>query len=106
MQEAIFIHTFKKLYFVYKFVRKKYFYFELSEILIYKYIYKFVYEVHVTICQILTKNEFVFASCAKVFKYQICLKFVQWEPSCSMLMDGWTGRHYKTFSHFRKSAKS
>ena len=49
--------------------------------------------------QILMKASFVNIF-EKVLKYRISCKSVQWEPSCSMRTDGWTGRHDEANSRF------
>ena len=53
-------------------------------------------------CQILMKLESARYIFEKILKYQISLKSIRWEQSCSTRMDGRTDRHVKANSTFLK----
>jgi hypothetical protein len=50
-------------------------------------------------CPILMKTWIFSGVFPKIVKYKISQKSVQWEPSCSMRMDGWTDKHDKANGH-------
>jgi hypothetical protein len=65
--------------------------------------YIYMWSTHYS-CQALMKLEFS-QQIFKKYSYQISWKSIQWEPSCSIHMDGWTETHYDPNNCFLQFCK-